>query len=279
MLFGYFFNYKTFKIKNFRKRFPFNLAPLFAKIAEMNNDHYLTLIIPVYKQEKTIVKNLRQIKRAVDKIRYKSEIIVIIDGLVDKSLKKIKAANISNIRTISYIKNQGKAYAVRLGMTKAKGDYVMFLDSGMEIDPNGISMLLEHMEWYDADIIVGSKRHMASQINYSLSRKVFSLGYYMLIKLLFGLKIHDTQAGIKIFKKSVLEKILPRLVEKKFAGDLEMLVVADTLGFKKIFEAPIKLNYKLSRLTSAATINSIILILIDTIAIWYRKNIRNFYKK
>lgn len=277
MPFGYFFNYKTFKIKNLRKRLPFNLAPLFAKIAEMNNDHYLTLIIPVYKQEKTIVKNLRQIKRAVDKIRYKSEIIVIIDGLVDKSLKKIKAANISNIRTISYIKNQGKAYAVRLGMTKAKGDYVMFLDSGMEIDPNGISMLLEHMEWYDADIIVGSKRHMASQVDYHWSRKILSDSYYLLVKALFGLKVHDTQAGIKVFRKEVLEKILPRLLEKRFAGDLEMLVVAKHLGFSRIYEAPIKLSYRLSSVTSAATINSIIGILVDTLAIYYRTYILKYY--
>jgi len=71
----------------------------------------------------------------------------------------------------SYMKNQGKSYAIKLGMIKAKGDYVMFMDSGMEIDPNGISMLLEHMEWYKADIIVGSKRHPVSQVNSSFQRK------------------------------------------------------------------------------------------------------------
>jgi len=244
-----------------------------------NKTQFVSLIIPVYKQEKTIVRNLRLIKKVLDKIRYPHEMIVVIDGLVDNSLEKIKKANIPGIKIISYYKNQGKSYAIRLGMSKAKGNYVMFIDSGMEIDPNSISMLLEHMEWYDADIIVGSKRHLASKVNYSKSRKILSDGYYLLVKLLFGLKIKDTQAGIKVFKKKVLEKILPKLVEKKFAGDLEMLVVANSLGFNRIYEAPIKLDYNLSNITSAATLRSIFFIIIDTLAIWYRKNILRYYKK
>lgn len=244
-----------------------------------NIQHFLSLIIPVYKQEKTIVKNLRQIKFILARIRYPHEIIAVVDGIVDNSLKKIKKAKISGVKTLGYIKNQGKSYAIRLGMKAAKGDYVIFMDAGMEIDPNGISMLLEHMEWYDADIIVGSKRHAASYVNYPISRKILSHGYYFLVKLLFGIKVHDTQAGIKIFKKEALEKILPRLLEKKFAGDLEMLVVADSLGFKRIYEAPIKLDYQLGSITSAATMQSILAIFIDTLAIFYRKNIQRYYEK
>ena len=243
-----------------------------------NYDHFLSLIIPVYKQEKTIVKNLSQIKSILAKIRYPHEIIAVVDGIVDNSLRKIKKAKISGVKTLGYIKNQGKSYAIRLGMKSAKGDYVMFVDSGMEIDPNGISMLLEHMEWYNADIIVGSKRHAASYVNYSLSRKILSNGYYLLVKLLFGIKVHDTQAGIKIFKKNALEKILPHLLENKFAGDLEMLVVADSLGYKRIYEAPIKLDYRLGSITSAATLQSIFAIFLDTLAIFYRKNILRHYK-
>jgi len=241
--------------------------------------HFLSLIIPVYKQEKTIVHNLRQVRSVLDKIRYDYEIIAVVDGILDNSLKKIREANISKVKAYSYPKNQGKAHAIRFGMHKAKGDYVMFMDSGMEIDPNGISMLLEHMEWYNADVIVGSKRHPASIVKYSTERKILSYGYYLIVKILFGIKVHDTQAGIKIFKKDVLKKILPRLVEKKFAGDLEMLVVAESLGFPRIFEAPIKLRYDLGRISDAATFKSIIGIFIDTLAIWYRKNIIRYYSR
>ncbi len=243
------------------------------------NDHLLSLIIPVKKQEKTIVKNIREIKKALNKIRYPAETIIVVDGIEDRSLEKIKKANIPGVTTISYLKNQGKGYAVRLGMKKAKGDYIMFIDAGMEIDPNGISMLLEHMEWYNADIIVGSKRHPVSQVDYPLTRKILSYGYYYFVKLLFDINIHDTQAGIKIFKKKVLQKILPRLVENKFASDLEMLVVAKKLGFKRIYEAPIKLDYKASSITSAANLSAIWQILVDTLVIFYRKNIIRYYDR
>ena len=244
---------------------------------DKSNKHFLSLIIPVYKQENIIVKNLKAIKQALDQIRYDYEIIVVIDGMVDKSWEKVVSAKIDKVRVIAYRKNQGKAYAIRSGMKQAQGDYIMFIDSGMEIDPNSISMLLEHMEWYNADIIVGSKRHPASQVSYSWQRKILSYGYYYFIKFLFGINVKDTQAGVKVFKKQVLKRVLPRLVEKRFAGDLEMLVVAKISGFNRIYEAPIKLNYHLGGITSAATLHSIYSILWDTLAIWYRKNILRYY--
>lgn len=243
-----------------------------------NSSHFLSLIVPVYRQEKTIVKNLLIIKQALDAIRYDYEIIVVVDGKVDKAFEKIKEAKIPKVTCLYYQENRGKSYAIRLGMHEAKGDYVMFMDSGNEIDTSGISMLLEHMEWYSADIIVGSKRHPASQVNYSLMRKVLSYGYYLFVKLLFGVSVRDTQAGIKIYRKNVIEKVLPRLVEKKFAGDLEILVVARSLGFIRIYEAPIKLDYSLGSLTTAATFQAIRDIFMDTLAIFYRTYITKYYK-
>jgi len=244
---------------------------------DKNKTHFLSLIIPAYKKEKIIVENVSRIKSALDLIRYDYEIIVVIDGDVDKSFELLKKEKLEKVKVICYSENQGKSFAIRLGMSYSTGDYVMFLDSGFEIDPNGISMLLEHMEWYNADVIVGSKRHPASQVNYAKSRKILSIGYYYFVKLLFGIKVKDTQAGIKILKKNVIEKVLPRLVEKKFAGDLEMLVVADSLGFSRIYEAPIKLDYDYALDTTAATLGSIWNIFLDTVAIFYRKNILQYY--
>lgn len=245
----------------------------------LNNKHTISVIIPAYKQEKTIEKDLLRTKHVMDQLRYPYEIIVVVDGKLDRTYENAKKVRSSQIHVIGYEINFGKAHAIRYGMQRAKGDIVGFMDSGMEIDPNGISMLLEHMEWYNADIIVGSKRHLASQVYYPFPRKVLSYGYYFLVKILFGIKVHDTQAGIKIFKREVLKAILPRLVEKKFAGDLEMLIVAKYLGFDKIYEAPIKLDYSLGGITSAATLQSVYGILIDTLAIFYRKNITHYYAK
>lgn len=240
--------------------------------------HFLSLIIPAFKQEKTIVENIKHVQKAIEEIRYDHEIIVVVDGLVDKTVELLKKAKLPKVKIVWYKENEGKSYAIRIGMLEAIGDYVMFLDSGMEIDPNGISMLLEHMEWYEADIIVGSKRHPASKIKYSIIRKILSIGYFLIVKMLFGLKIRDTQVGIKVFKKSVLQKVLPRLLEKKFCGDLEMLVVAKQMGFERIYEAPIKLNYNLGSISTAATLKSIRGIIIDTLAIFYRRYLLNYYQ-
>ncbi|CAN5233356.1 glycosyltransferase family 2 protein [soil metagenome] len=241
--------------------------------------HFVSLIIPAYRKEKTIINDVLRIKSVLEKIRYDYEMIIVVDGTVDKTADKIKKISSTKLKCLTYPDNRGKSYAVRTGMKIARGDYIMFLDSGMEIDPNSISMLLEHMEWYQADIVVGSKRHPASIVKYSTFRKVLSYGYYYLVRILFGVNVRDTQAGIKVFRKRVLERILPRLVEKKFAGDLEILVAARQLGYSRIYEAPIRLDYSFSAVTEAATLKSIYGILYDTIAIFYRTYCLRYYKK
>jgi len=240
---------------------------------------FISIVVPSYKQEKTIVKNLRRLHKAMAETSYEYEIIVVLDGNVDNSLEVLKESKLSNTVVLFYETNRGKSYAIRLGMSKAKGEHVMFIDAGNEIDPEGMQMLLLHLQWYEADVIVGSKRHMASLVNYNWQRKILSFGYYYFVKLLFGLKVKDTQAGIKVFRKEVLEAILPRLVEKRFAGDLEMLVVAKKMGFERIYEAPIKLNYDFAEISSAATANSIFRIVMDTLAIFYRSKIIKYYDK
>ncbi|MBU1085129.1 MAG: glycosyltransferase [Candidatus Beckwithbacteria bacterium] len=237
----------------------------------------VSIIIPAFKQEKTILKDLKRIQTALKTIRYPYEIIVVIDGAIDQTYRKTKKLSNPNLKVYLLKANQGKGYAVRYGMTKAKGDYIAFLDSGMEIDPNAISMLLEHLEWYDADVIVGSKRHLASTVNYPFDRKILSYAYYQLVRLLFGVKIRDTQSGIKVFKRKVLTTILSKLVVKKYAFDIEMLAVAHRKGFKKIFEAPIKLKYKFGSVTDAATLDTIYHMLYDTLAVFYRLKIMRYY--
>jgi glycosyltransferase involved in cell wall biosynthesis len=238
---------------------------------------FISIVIPSYNQEKTIVGNLKRLHTALLETNYEYEIIVVVDGKVDATVEKIRAAALPKTTLVYYKKNRGKSYAIRLGMGRARGEHIMFIDAGNEIDPEGMQMLFLHLQWYDADIIVGSKRHMASLVNYTWQRKMLSWGYYIFVKLLFGLKIRDTQAGIKVFRKEVLEAILPRLIEKRFAGDLEMLVVAKKMGFKRIFEAPIKLDYNFADISSATTINSIFHIILDTLAIYYRSTISGYY--
>ena len=243
-----------------------------------NNTHFLSVIVPVYKQENTIQNDLENIIQVLDQIRYDYEIIAVIDGIkIDQSYQNAKKINSKNLKVIGYQHNHGKGYAVRYGMAQTTGDYVAFIDAGMEIDPNGISMILEHMEWYNADIIVGSKRHPASQVNYPLDRKIISFGGHLIAKFLLGINVYDTQAGLKIFRRQVLIKVLPRLLIRTYAFDLEILSVSNRLGFTKIYEAPIKLTYDFQSLTHATGLKVIRQCLVDALAVFYRLKILRYY--
>lgn len=237
----------------------------------------LSVIIPAYKQEKTIFKDLTQVRNILEKLRFNYELIVVVDGRADKTYANAKRLSSNKIKVIGYKHNKGKGYAVRYGLAKARGDLIAFIDAGMDINPEGVSMLLEHMLWYRSDIIVGSIRHSASLVkDYPLKRKILSWGYHRLTRLLFGLKITDCQRGLKIFKRRVLVKVLPRLLVKKYAFDIEMLAVARHLGFTRIHDGPVELNSNYLQYTNITT-NAIWSMLVDTLAVFYRLYILRYY--
>ncbi len=237
-----------------------------------------SLIVPVYKQEKTIAADLRRIVAAVQLLDVPYEVIVVIDGAVDRSFEESKKVKSHDVMVEGYKTNHGKGYAVRYGMSKSHGDVVGFMDAGGDLNPESLTMLLEHMRWYNADVIIGSKRHTVSKVYYPWQRKILSWGYQFLIRLLFGLNVRDTQVGMKLFKRQVLEDVFPRLLVKKFAFDIEMLAVANHLGYGRIFEAPVELNFSgVSSITSTNFWRIILSMLWDTAAVFYRLRILRYY--
>lgn len=240
----------------------------------------LSIIVPTYKQEKTIKKDLENIIHTLEEglsEDYNFEIICVIDGQLDSSEKEARKVKSGKLNILAYSDNKGKGFAVRYGMKHAKGDLISFLDAGREISPKGIMMLMAHMNWYNADIIVGSKKHPASLVKYPFMRRIMSFVYFILCKILLGISVTDTQSGIKIFKRRVIEKMLPRLLVKRYAMDVEMLAVANLLGFKRVYEAPIEIHYKFEDLTHASTFRSIFRMVWDTLAVFYRLKILNYY--
>ena len=245
---------------------------------ERRKPHLLSLIIPVYKQEKTIAKNLRSILGELELLSHPYELVVVIDGEVDRSRQEAEAVKSPHIFCTSYKTNHGKGYAVRYGMAKSHGDTIGFIDAGGDIKEEGLSMMLEHFRWYNADIIVGSKRHPASKVNYPYDRKILSWGYQIIIKLLFGLTIRDSQVGMKLFRREVLEDVLPRLLVKQFAFDIEILAVAYHLGYVRIYEAPVELYF--TGVSSITNTNFLIVAfntLWDTLAVFYRLRFLHYY--
>lgn len=237
----------------------------------------LSVVIPAYKQEKTIIHDIQNIINALNEVGYAYEILIVVDGIVDKTYENAKKIKSKQVKVLSYKENQGKGYAIRYGMLQAKGDVIGFLDAGMDIHPVGFSMLLNHMQWYNADVIVGSKLHSASKVNYPLYRKILSRGYRLFTRILFGFKVRDTQVGIKFFKKKVVQDVLPRLLVKRYAFDIEILAVAYALGYTRIYEAPVEINFKSGSITSKSMWRIIYLMLWDTAAVFYRLRILHYY--
>jgi glycosyltransferase involved in cell wall biosynthesis len=239
----------------------------------------LSVVIPAYKQEKTIKKDIKNIVEILKNLGYRYEVILVIDGMVDNTHKEVLKLKSKKVKIVAYEQNQGKGQAVRIGMMHAKGDVIGFIDAGMDIHPAGFEMLLSHMEWYNADVIVGSKLHPVSKVTYPVTRTILSWGYRRLTQLLFGFNVKDTQVGLKFFKKKVIKKVLPRLLVKKFAFDIELLAVSYALGYKRIYEAPIEIKFNVSNSTivSKHLWHIVALMIWDTLAVFYRLKIKRYY--
>lgn len=248
----------------------------------MKNIKLLSLVVPAYKQEKTIIKDIKNLNDVLSGLGLDFEIIVVVDGFIDKTYGRIsnRQSAIRNLRVLGYKKNKGKGFAIKLGVKKAKGDIIGFIDAGMDLDPKEISIMLGIMQSNNADIVIGSKLHPKSKVNYPVGRKILSWGYRTLTHLLFGFNVRDTQVGLKLFKKEVAKKVFERILIKRFAFDVEVLAVAYSLGFKKIYEAPVKIDFGPYSSISPMNFWMIILhMLWDTAAVFYRLKILHYYDK
>lgn len=236
----------------------------------------LTVIIPAYNESALLMTTLTEtaIWLAASGLGY--EIVVVDDGSHDHTydIAHQFASRHEEVYPVRVEQNQGKGFALKLGVAFASGDYVVFLDADLDIPPSQIGVLYTMIKDTGADAVVGSKRHPDSLITYPLSRRIMSTGYYLLMQLLFGLPLHDTQTGIKLFRRSMLSDVMPRLLIKRFAFDLELLACVHRLRYR-IVEAPVILNY--NRPESRITWQDIKTVGIDTMAVFYRVRLLRYY--
>lgn len=241
----------------------------------------LSVIIPSYNQEKTISRSIKSIERTLKSLGLKYEIIIVDDGSTDKTAFRAEQLKSRTVKVYSYRKNQGKGNAVKVGVIKAKGDVIGFIDGGMDLQAKGITVMLNSLINNRADIVVGSKLHPESVVYYPWQRQILSFGYRTITRILFNLKVKDTQVGLKLFRRKVAKDVFPRNLVKEFAFDVETLALAHQLGYTKIYEAPITLVFKgdMSSITNANFWKVSIRMLIDTLGIFYRLRIKKSYRK
>ncbi len=214
------------------------------KLTITNKRSYLCVVMPAYNEGVQIKDNLLYASRTISKFIKNFQIIVVNDGSSDNTKAGIMQASVIDpkISYISYSTNKGKGHAICTGVKYADAEYIAFLDSDMELDPSMLRYFLKALQATDADIAIGSKMHRESKLDYPLSRKIISLGYFVILKLLFHLNLKDTQTGIKLFKGNVIKPICEELSTDGFAFDVEILATAASKGCK-ILELPITLKY------------------------------------
>jgi glycosyltransferase involved in cell wall biosynthesis len=227
----------------------------------------LSILMPAYNEAGSIAENACETVETMHALGIDFEIVVIDDGSLDGT----DAAASNALRAWP-----DHVRVVRCRRNDAKGDYVAFLDADMDLHPEQLATFFTIMKDSNADAVIGSKFHPESKVDYPVERRVYSFFYFLLVRSLFWLPLRDTQTGIKLFKREVLERVIPRVLVKRFAFDLELLANVHHLGYR-IVEAPVTLNFQ--RVCSRVRLPAVWNVFLDTLAIFYRMRILGYYDR
>ena len=247
----------------------------------IGNDR-LSIVLPLYKLAEETEKNLREVAELFERHGIPAELVPVDDGSgdgTDTVLAKVSEccdyAHVT-IRPVVCRRNGGKGAALRAGFEASTGRYVMLLDGDLDIHPKQTPYFFEEMVTKGADIVVGSKRHRNSVVQYPWHRRIVSGCYFTLVRLFVGLPITDTQTGMKLFKREMLGYALERMLVKTYAFDLELLSIAASHG-AKIVEAPVVIRF--GNKFGALKPKTVWQMSLDTLAVFYRLRLLRYYGK
>lgn len=243
----------------------------------IGNDR-LSIIMPVYNLGTRIRDNLVHV-RNIFHGQVPFEIIPVDDGSSDATRHEIEKISdaFREIRPVYLDKNAGKGAALRAGFEASSGSHVLLLDADLDLPPRQVVGFFEIMRKEQADVVIGSKRHPDSVLNYPWQRRIISAVYFFLVKVLIGLPIRDTQTGIKLFRREALAYAFHRMLVKRFAFDLEILAVAHARGYR-VVEAPVTIDFQPGNVLGCVRPSVVREVMTDTLAIFYRLRILHYYQ-
>lgn len=206
------------------------------------NFNKLSIIIPVFNEQSTIIKLLNKVIKVRLINNIKKEIIIVDDGSNDNTNQLINDFIKQNYdKDISYFKqeiNKGKGAAIQTGINNASGDYIIIQDADLEYDPNEYNLLINPVIEADAEVVYGTRfmggnPHRILFFWHSLGNKFLTF----LSNMFSNLNLSDMEAGLKLFKTDIIKKI--RLQEKGFGFEPEITAKIAKIPDIKIYEVGI----------------------------------------
>jgi dolichyl-phosphate beta-glucosyltransferase len=196
---------------------------------------YLSIIIPCYNEEKRLGNNLRLMESYLTTKKFSYEILIIVDGATDNTLKIALSYKdrITNLRVIENPHNCGKGYAVRHGLLQAEGDLRLFLDADGSTSINHLEIFLPEFD-RGYDVVIGTRRLAGAQILVHQPWHREFMGYLgnWLIRSVLGLwGYRDTQCGFKMLTAPAAQTVARQMLTDRFGFDFELIALAQKAGF------------------------------------------------
>lgn len=164
-----------------------------------------SIVISVFNEEESLRELVSNIKKAFLKIKKSHEIIFVDDGSTDRTLEilKILKHEHKEIKIFSFRKNLGKSLALMLGFKNASAKFIVTLDADLQDDPSNILPLYRKLTKSNYDIVTGWRKDRKDNEFKKFSSKIFN----SIVSMLFNLKIHDLNSGLKIYKSEAAKDL------------------------------------------------------------------------
>jgi len=206
----------------------------------------LSIVIPAYNEERRLAPSLKRIFEFAERSPIPiTEVLVVDDGSRDGTVAMVeqgvqRGAYPSLLRVVRNPGNRGKGYAVRNGMTEAKGAWVLSTDADLSAPIEEVAKLLDAARKNQAVVAIGSRALDRSLVltHQPFWREYSGRAFNLAMRIVTGLPFLDTQCGFKLFRGDAAREIFPRQVEDGFSFDVEDLVIARARGLRMI-EVPV----------------------------------------